>query len=532
VPLFLRALLDNLASDGLLRQPEPGRWVLAAELPEPLPVPERVAGLFERQFVALAPAQRELLEAAAVAGVEFDAAVLAAALDIDADEVHTRCDGLVRGGRWLRAAGLVHPPGAAPAGRYRFGHALMHGLCASRVGAARRIDLHRRVAAALMQRHVQAADEVAAELAYHHEQARDAPQALAWLRRCVAQAAHRQAPLEVLRLAERALTQIPACQGRVEAADLARWRAQLLQSRASALSLSQGPGSPGHQAAITEAVAAADALDFGQELLNLHRIHWLHLVVGGHFDQALAQAERVCQRADAVGDATCQVQALSMLHFSAFKTAAFACARATIARADALAAQVQPASEAYLRFFAQQAHERALLLALMDVLEQRTGAGVPAALVDFPESVYSPAGRLLNGLLAGLGLAWLGEAEAVAQAAERMLALAEREALNQAVAAHRVLAHWAAGVRGDAAAALPALQVALAEALAGWHVADRAALHELAADLAQRAGQPALAVDEIERALSHVQATGERYLEARLVARRQALAQRPPVGPR
>ena len=106
-----------------------------------------------------------------------------------------------------------------------------------------------------------------------------------------------------------------------------------------------------------------------------------------------------------------------------------------------------------------------------------------------------------------------------------MIALAEREQLvAPVVAAHRVLAQWAAGALDAPQRALPALRAALNEVLASSHVADRAALHELAADLALRCGEVDVAASDIERAFAHVEATGEGYLLARLWARRAQIA--------
>jgi DNA-binding winged helix-turn-helix (wHTH) protein len=525
VPLFLRAVVDSLVADGVLRAGGSGAWHLAAELPARLPLPERLAGLYERQFLALAPVQRELLEAAAVAGVEFDGAVLAHALGGNPAEVHDRCDGLVRGGRWLRAAGLAAPAGAEPAGRYRFGHALMHGMAYERCSPARRMRLHARVAAAIAARYTAAGDETALELAYHHEQALDAPRAVPYLQRAVQQAMLRQAPREVLSICNRALALLPSCEGRAAAASLTAWRAEFLSGRASALSQVDGPGSPSHQQAIAQALQAREGQALDQVLLNLLRIQWLHLVVGGRFAEALALAEDVAQRADAAGDAACQVQALSMLHFSAFKRGAFGRAHEAIAHAERLASTVQPRNEAFARFFAQQAHERRLMSTLMDSLLPREAPPALDALHNFPADCYSATGRLLNGLLAQLCLAWHGEAAAVRDAADAMIALAEREqVVAPVVAAHRVLAHWAAGVLDAPQRALPALRAALDDVVASPHVADRAALHELAADLALRCGQADVAANDIERAFAHVEATGEGYLVARLWARRAQIA--------
>ncbi|MBI5716266.1 MAG: AAA family ATPase [Burkholderiales bacterium] len=545
VPLFLRAVLDTLVSDGVLREAAPGAWQLATELPARLPLPERLAGLYERQFAALAPVQRELLEAAAVAGVEFDAAVLAHALERELADVDDHCDGLVRGGRWLRAAGLATPAGAEPAGRYRFGHALMHGLAYERCGPARRVRLHGRVAAAMAARYTASDDEMALELAYHHEQALDAPRALPCLHRALRQAMLRQAPREVLSLCTRALALLPACEGRVDAAQLAAWRCEMLGGRATGLSQVDGPGSPAHHGAIAQALQAHEGAALGQLLLNLLRIQWLHLVVGGCFADALALAEDVVRRADEGGDAACRVQALSMLHFSAFKRGAFARAREAIAEAERLAPMVQPLNEAFARFFAQQAHERALMTALMAAAvtapvttplttpvsappanpRPHRPQAVPQAVRDFPADAYSAVGRVFNGLLAQLCLAWHGEAAAVRAAAADMARLIEREqVVAPIVAAHRVLAHWAEGVLGTPARALPALRAALDEVVASAHVAERAALYELAADLALRCDRLDIAASDIDRAFAHVQATGESYLEARLWARRAQIA--------
>lgn len=520
LPLFVLAVLDALVEGGVLAEVEPGRWRLQGALPQPLPLPDSVGGLFEKQLAALAPAQRALLEAAAVAGREFDAGVLAEALGADAAEVHARCDGLVRGGRWLRAAGLSAPAGAATSARYRFGHALMQGVCYARCGAARRVELHRRVAAALdarAGRDARDGEELAAQRAWHHEHALDADAALPALARAMALARRRLAAREVLALADRALALVP----RAEPAARARWTRDFAHSRASALGLLEGYASPAVAEAARRALAHSDPALLDQPRLNLQRILWLHDVQGGRFDDALALAEHTVRLAEDDGDPARRVQALSMLHFSAFKCGAFDRARQAIAQADALAAGVQPADDLYARFFAQQAHERRLIEALIDTLEGRPDLADPRALRHMPEADHTPMSRVLNGLLCGLWRAWRGDAAAVAEDAQALLALIEREELASGAAPLRVLLHWAQGAQGDAAAALPPLRAALAEVLAGAHRAERAALLELAADLALRAGRPDEAAADLRAAWMHVEATGERYARG-LLQRRQA----------
>ncbi|MBX3635579.1 MAG: hypothetical protein KF683_09375, partial [Rubrivivax sp.] len=274
-------------------------------------------------------------------------------------------------------------------------------------------------------------------------------------------------------------------------------------------------------AAARLALEHSDPRALDQPRLNLQRILWLHEVQGGRFDDALALAEATLQLAEADGDPARQVQALAMLHFSAFKSGAFDRARQALARADALAAGVQPADDLYARFFGQQAHERRLIEAMIDTLEGRPDVGDAGTLRRMSETDYTPMGRVLNGLLCGLWRAWRGDAAAVAEDTQALLALIEREELGSGAPPLRVLLHWAQGVQGDASAALPALRVALAEALAGAPRAEHAALLELAADLSLRARRPDDAAADLAAAWAHVEATGERYAKG-LLQRRQA----------
>jgi DNA-binding winged helix-turn-helix (wHTH) protein len=106
LPLFVLAVLDALVESGVLVETGPGHC-------QPLPLRDSVGGLFEKQLAALAPAQRELLEAAAVAGLEFDAGVLAEALGTEAAPMGRAFDGLLCG-LWQRLPQLPHVPHLRP----------------------------------------------------------------------------------------------------------------------------------------------------------------------------------------------------------------------------------------------------------------------------------------------------------------------------------------------------------------------------------------------------------------------------------
>ena len=71
-----------------------------------MPIPETWSAIVERDIDRLEPAQRAVLEAASVCGLEFRISTIAAALDIDVTAVAELCSQLARSGRWLREGSL------------------------------------------------------------------------------------------------------------------------------------------------------------------------------------------------------------------------------------------------------------------------------------------------------------------------------------------------------------------------------------------------------------------------------------------
>ena len=90
--------------------------------------------------------EQHVLEAASVAGVEFSAAAVAAALEEEVTQVEERCERLVRREQFLRSLGIGEWPDGTVAGRYGFRHVLYqnilyqrmveHGVCTSIDGSA------------------------------------------------------------------------------------------------------------------------------------------------------------------------------------------------------------------------------------------------------------------------------------------------------------------------------------------------------------------------------------------------------------
>ena len=117
--------------------------------------------MIDRQLDAVARDDRELLEAAAVAGAEFAVPVVAAAVAGTPDAVEARFVALARRAQLVEAAGSSRWPDGTLAARFRFRHALHQTVVYDRVPPGRRERLHLRVAERLETGHRGRTGEVA-----------------------------------------------------------------------------------------------------------------------------------------------------------------------------------------------------------------------------------------------------------------------------------------------------------------------------------------------------------------------------------
>ncbi len=170
-PLFMVTI-----SDRLLEFDDGSRQVGADDL-ERIGVPDSLRDMIEKQFDMLADNDRRLIEAASVAGVEFPAANLRAALGQRRDGAiepwEDRCDDLVRRGRFLRRRGITQWPDGTLSARYSFVHGLYQEVVYNRVNPARRARYHLRIGERMEAAYGTRAGDVAAELAAHFEKAGD-----------------------------------------------------------------------------------------------------------------------------------------------------------------------------------------------------------------------------------------------------------------------------------------------------------------------------------------------------------------------
>ena len=209
-PLFMVDLLRHLRGRHVLAQDQ-GRWVLAQSLPDlQRELPESVRSMIERKIAQLSEEDRRELVAASVQGSEFEAAVVAQALALDAADVEDQLERLERVHAFIRLVGEHEFPDRTLTLRYRFEHVLYQNALYASLRPTRRASLSAAVAQALVGYHGEKNAAVAGELALLWEVAREFARAAD----CYLQAAQNAARLfanhEAVVLARRGLEMLEA----------------------------------------------------------------------------------------------------------------------------------------------------------------------------------------------------------------------------------------------------------------------------------------------------------------------------------
>lgn len=247
-PLFLINIVDHWLPMGLLERP-----------PEELSldVPGTLRGLIEQQLAMIKPGEQAILEAASVAGKEFAAAAVSAAVERTEEEVEDYCDALARQGLFLSCRGRSGWPDGTVSACYEFVHDLHREILYDLIPPSRRARLHMRIGARVEAGYGAQARELAAELAIHFVRGLEVTRAVKYLRyaaeQAVARSAYREA-VEHIRQALFLLERVP------ESAERAEHELALHEALAPALMAIQGWGSPEVQIAYQRAKELSEQL--------------------------------------------------------------------------------------------------------------------------------------------------------------------------------------------------------------------------------------------------------------------------------
>jgi adenylate cyclase len=164
-PFFVEEMVRDLAERGVLYG-RPGAYQLRGEVAD-VEVPATLQASLGARIDRLSATAKRTLNAAAVIGSRFDAALLTSVID------NAEVTALV-------AAELVDQVMFTPRAAYAFRHPLIRTVAYESQLKSDRAQLHRRLAAAIEQRDPGSADENAALIAEHLEAAGDLHAAFAW----------------------------------------------------------------------------------------------------------------------------------------------------------------------------------------------------------------------------------------------------------------------------------------------------------------------------------------------------------------
>ena len=182
-PFCVQEILRCLVEDGAVYF-DGARWTSALH-PDHMPMPASIRAAIDRRLTHLSGDGRTILCAAAVIGREFTLDTLQALAELPPGRVRAGLDELLEMRVLVRMTGRMHA--------YRFPHALFRETLYALLPDDMRTQLHRRAATVLQQRYGAAAEEHAAELAYHFEHGNDPPRALRYALRAAEQASAQRA---------------------------------------------------------------------------------------------------------------------------------------------------------------------------------------------------------------------------------------------------------------------------------------------------------------------------------------------------
>jgi DNA-binding winged helix-turn-helix (wHTH) protein/tetratricopeptide (TPR) repeat protein len=208
-PLFMIAMLDHLASEGILVRHD-GHWTITVP-PENIhpDVPETLKQMLEVQLQHSSEAEYQLLKCASVAGQQFTAWAVATMMERDPTEVEEQCSASAERLQFLNACGLVELAGGTLTLEYEFLHSLYREVLYRHLGPSQRVKYHLLLAEALESLRPSLEPEAAAELALHFEEGQDYERAIGYWMLAAENSTRRYAHRESIATLEHALQLLP-----------------------------------------------------------------------------------------------------------------------------------------------------------------------------------------------------------------------------------------------------------------------------------------------------------------------------------
>jgi predicted ATPase len=490
-----------------------GSWRLVQTVPEiENDLPETVRSMIQRKIAQLSDEDRRLLIAASAQGYNFDSAVVAQALAIDAAEVEERLQSLDTAYRFVKYRKEDEFPDRTLTLRYRFVHVLYQNALYATLTPSRRASLSASIAQALLRFYGRESGAVASDLAFLFEAARDWPQASNYFLKAARNAVRIFANQEAIALCRRGQQMT----GRLpESAERTAQEFKLEFTMGSSLMTAKGFAAAETLNSFLHARQLSEQMGDNTQLFRVLFGLSIILVVRGEYEKGRDFAKECLRLAETTGDAPMRVQARWSLGLCFQYLGEFKSSREHF---EASLALYDPQRHAVHNVFlygavTNRAHLGRVLwyLGYADQAQAMTREALAIA-----EQMKHPVG-ICQTLATTIALeAFQGNDERVVELTERMLSQADEHGLPHYRAMGEIMMGWARATQGEADEGFAAMRQGLA-AFRNLEIEQRRASYlVLMAEALCLAGRPEEALRALDEAVETIDITSERFHEAEL----------------
>ncbi len=511
-PLFVTTVVNSWLANGSVRKTNSG-WSVPDDLEHlACAVPDDLRHMIEQQVLELAGADQEIIEAASVAGSAFCPAAIAPALDRATLDVEARCALLATDGRFFAAAGAQEWPDGTLCESYVFLHSLHRDVVYERIPAGRRVRLHEQIGVRLEQGHKGHEAEIAAQLAMHFREARDAPLALYYLQSAAEQSLTRSAHREAIVHLTEALAMIRRLP---DLEERARRERDVLALLAPALVITKGFADPEAERAFRRAYELSSQLDGSNVHFPVVFGLAVMLEVRGQYPKAQQLMERHLPEQESCGGFL--LEARDLLACSRFHQGAF---RDALEHGEKGARAYSPENHSAVSAVLGEdpgidCHTwAALSLWFLGYPDRALAEGRRAiALAQDPSRLYSLANAQTQlAILHQLRQ----EEDATIEWTNQAITLANQQGYPYRCAVGKVLRGWALARMGECDEGMRVLQEGMNGCAAVGAELDRPYYLALLAEAHLIAGRPAEAAATLDHALACTSATPSFFYQAEL----------------
>jgi len=516
-PLFMTSIVNQLG------QREASERTLARILS----IPHDVRRFIDRQIDELHDTDRNLLTAASVIRREFATPAVAAALEIDGEQVEITCARLARRGVFIVKSGSSSWPDGTHAELYSFRHDLYRELLYDRLPATRRSLSHARVGRRLEAAWTSGRDAIASELAEHFERGNEVARAIPHHQCAADKALRRSANAEAVDHLRRALNAIGYVADEVKRTTI---EVELLIGLGVAFMATRGFGAPEALDVFSRAEALCDRLGERADIFAALWGQWLF-----RWGQSeLSDAWRLCRRLLALAEKSADRGLKLQAHHAAWAT--------SFGRGEL--AEVRAHAESGLALYDAKMHRAmasrygnhdastcarsftALSLALAGE-EERARASAESSLT-IARGLNDPFSITLALYYASAVAQFLGDVALAARHAEAGRQLATEHELPLLKAWSTGVTGWCAAENGDPNGGIILLTEAIAALEATQSRQFKSYLLGLLAHVHMKAERHADAMKAVEDGIALTEAGGERFYSAELHRLHGELLARPP----